>query len=724
VGSVDVRAGGGGDVSAQVFVVDFRPLGFDCILGMNAISALGGVTIIDPKTVIFRACNEEACATGLYDKREDFTVSFDEVSKQWTVSWNWCDGREPEGLANQVAEYSIPQHVRDPYEAELQKWIGEGWLREYDERKLGPPRGLIPLLAVVQENKGKVRPVLDYRELNSHVEAFTADADVCADKLREWRRKGVATAILDLQTAYMQIKVHESLWPFQTVVFRGRRYCLTRLGFGLNIAPQVMKTVIAKALERNEKVLSAASPYVDDIYVDESVLPASAVKEHLLNYGLTCKPVQTVADGARVLGLSVWGDSKSLLWKRSNEVPAIPDVMTRRTIFSLCGKLTSHLPVCNWLRPAVGFIKRRVNSLSVSWDDEVKDSRLRSMIDDMMRRVVSSDPARGRWDVSGTEAEVWVDASSLAVGAAVSVNGSVVEDASWLRPDDGSHINMAELDAVIKGINMALAWKMKKLHLRTDSQTVFHWVSDALSGKSRLKTKATGEMLIRRRIGIITSLTKEYHLDVNVTLVPSAHNIADALTRVPRNWLKQDDGDQCGVEPTCAAVHGQEDLENTRHKITRIHENTGHQGVDRSLYFARRANLSVDKDDVRAVIEECSQCLSLDPAPVRWTKGSLSVDGIWERIGMDITHYSGSHFLTLIDHGPSRFSMWRRLASQDTSSVIRELEAIFYERGAPIELVVDNDTAFRSERFKMFARKWAISIHFRCAYVPSGNGIA
>ena len=51
----------------------------------------------------------------------------------------------------------------------------------YDESRLGPVKGLIPMMAVVQQNKEKVRPVLDFRELNCHIDAFTREADVCAD---------------------------------------------------------------------------------------------------------------------------------------------------------------------------------------------------------------------------------------------------------------------------------------------------------------------------------------------------------------------------------------------------------------------------------------------------------------------------------------------------------------------------------------------------------------
>ena len=112
--------------------------------------------------------------------------------------------------------------------------------------------------------------------------------------------------------------------------------------------------------------------------------------------------------------------------------------------------------------------------------------------------VERCEPACGNWAVRGDEGKVWVDASSLAIGALIQVGETTVENATWLRKETSDiHINMAELNAVIRGMNMAPMWKLKKLTVFTDSMTVFHWVSDALTGKSRLRSKATGEMLIR-----------------------------------------------------------------------------------------------------------------------------------------------------------------------------------------------------------------------------------
>ena len=93
---------------------------------------------------------------------------------------------------------------------------------------------------------------------------------------------------------------------------------------------------------------------------------------------------------------------------------------------------------------------------------------------------------------------------------------------------------MAELDAVIKGLNLALAWKMSQVELVTDSSTIHRWINDDLTGRARLRTKAASEMMIRRRLGIVISLVKECGLALTVSLVSSRENKADALNRVPQ----------------------------------------------------------------------------------------------------------------------------------------------------------------------------------------------
>ena len=68
---------------------------------------------------------------------------------------------------------------------------------------------------------------------------------------------------------------------------------------------------------------------------------------------------------------------------------------------------------------------------------------------------------------------MWVDASPLALGVMIKVEDCIIEDASWLQKEDSSHINIAELNAVVNGLNFTLATQMKDTELLTDSTTVF-----------------------------------------------------------------------------------------------------------------------------------------------------------------------------------------------------------------------------------------------------------
>ena len=92
------------------------------------------------------------------------------------------------------------------------------------------------------------------------------------------------------------------------------------------------------------------------------------------------------------------------------------------------------------------------------------------MMAKMLTRVCRSDPARGMWHVPGYELNAWVDVGSLTTGVVLERIGTVLEDACWLCPkNDAQHINLAELDATLKGLNLALQWQAKVVHLHTDS---------------------------------------------------------------------------------------------------------------------------------------------------------------------------------------------------------------------------------------------------------------
>ena len=382
------------------------------------------------------------------------------------------------------------------------------------------------MMAVVQENKGKVRPVLDYRELNEYVQCHTgAEVAACDETLRRWRRKTGVLKVVDLKSAYLQIHLDESLWAFQQVRYCGKLYCLTRLGFGLNCAPRIMTRIVREVLARDDRIRRATDHYIDDIIVMEDIVSAEEVVTHLQQYGLVTKPPVSL-DGGRVLGLQLRRNLEGeLYFRRGNELPVLKEnaVVSKRELFSICGKLIGHYPIGGWLRVACSFLKRTcIGSL---WKDPAGECA-HALLKDLLARVRAEDPVRGKWSVRATTAcRVWCDASSLALGVVVEMQGAVIEDAAWLRKtSDFAHINVAELEAVLKGINLALKWGMKTIEVMTDSATVLSWLRAVLTEDHRVKTHGAAEMLIKRRLGVLRQLVVELKLIVTVTFTKSASN--------------------------------------------------------------------------------------------------------------------------------------------------------------------------------------------------------
>ena len=576
-------------------------------------------------------------------------------------------------------------------------------------RRSGPT---VPLMAVLQEAKGKVRPVLDYREVNEYVNASGAKADVCAEKMREWRRFPENSSTIDIRDAYMQVRVDPECSAYQTVKYNGREYELTRMGFGLNCAPQILKEIASKVLTLSPKIRTATSAYFDDIIVNENEISAQEVAKHLEKYRLPCKPSAKLGE-ATVLGLRVRHTGKGLMWDRPTPVAAsIHKEMTRRQLFLLCCKWVGHFPVVGWLRPAASFVKWLCDGEGGSWEEEIGHTAA-VRVEEICRRLEQDDPVKGVWRVKPGDAFVlWCDASSLAMGAALEKDGEIVEDMAWLRKKESAvHINVAELTAVVRGIALALKWKAKDLTIMTDSASA-HWWLDSVSGDRRVKMKGDSEMLVRRRLEIIEETLRAYSVSWRVRRVASEENRADTLTRVLRAWLRP---------PIAGAVVGPLGTPEAR-AAERAHDLV-HRGVKGTLYFAKQLLNSVTEEDARRAVNTCEWCASVSPHPVHVKEGALAVSEVWERLAADITHLREKKFLTIIDCGPSRYAIWKQVEAEDAVSVAKGLEEAFRTFGPPAEVVVDNGLAFRSVLVRQLCDKWRINIHFRCADKPTGNAI-
>lgn len=701
----------GARVTLECLVMDNLLKGVDVVLGVDFIGRIGGVSLTSsgvefahrPHGRVTMAAAAAAAPTKtstLNIEDRDFQATFD--GRRWTVKWKWKE--EPPVLRNKVPSYAGVD--RPEIKEEISEWIRKGWLQEESERVDG---GFLPLMAVVQPNKKKIRPVLDFRELNEFVESRPGvDATVCDETLRRWRRMPGPTKLVDLRSAYLQLHVDESLWKYQRVKWEEKIYRLTRLGFGLNCAPRIMTKILQFVLAQDEKIDAATSSYIDDILVDESVVAADVVVAHLRKYGLEAKPPQNLAGGS-VLGLRVTDDGRGCLtFRRGNQLPELQDgTLSRRQLFSICGQLVGHYPLAGWLRVACSYMKRAAGT--GSWSDKVPEHALR-MLNETIERVKKEDPVCGQWTVADvSRGRVWCDASALAIGASVEIGGKAVEDAAWLRkPTDSGHINVAELEAVLKGVNLALKWALKNVEIVTDSATVFGWIRSICGEGGKAKVSGLSEMLIKRRLGLLTDLMQECDLTLSIVLVASEKNRADVLTRVPKSWT------QLQTQPACAIA---------AEKIAQLHKEH-HFGVDRSLYLTRMVAPEAQRDEVEACVRACVKCKTIDPQPTRHDEGSLGVSEDWMRLALDGAHYDGQAYLVLIDCGPSRFAIWRKIRSENAEDIAVILDQVFKERGPPAEMLTDNGTAFRSNRVAETCSRWGVRQLFRAAHRPQGNGIA
>ena len=103
---------------------------------------------------------------------------------------------------------------------------------------------------------------------------------------------------------------------------------------------------------------------------------------------------------------------------------------------------------------ACSFGKKK--ALVSRWEDFASEDTVQ-MLRYASERLNKEDPVKGIWNVQKSSTGViWRDASSLALRVLLEINGATVEDATCFRKDDFNQINVAKLEAVLKGVNLAL----------------------------------------------------------------------------------------------------------------------------------------------------------------------------------------------------------------------------------------------------------------------------
>ena len=86
----------------------------------------------------------------------------------------------------------------------------------------------------------------------------------------------------------------------------------------------------------------------------------------------------------------------------------------------------------------------------------------------------------------------------------------------------------------------------------------------------------------------------------------------------------------------------------------------------------------MSKETVKKVVRQCVDCQCIDLAPTRHVGGQLSVSENWTRASIDIVHYLNIPYLSLVDCGPGRFAIWRKMRGESAVEICDQMDNICY----------------------------------------------
>ena len=155
-------------IVVDAIVVDKTVEGVDVVMGIDAINQLGGVTLGNGIiTFGYVQSAVSACVESVSKLRidndacviEDMDFYAKLNGSYWTVEWFWKK-KKPPVLKNMLGLYNkgLEGNKREKFETAVDQWVKEGFLIPWNG---SVQNGILPLMAVEQPTKNKVRPVLD-----------------------------------------------------------------------------------------------------------------------------------------------------------------------------------------------------------------------------------------------------------------------------------------------------------------------------------------------------------------------------------------------------------------------------------------------------------------------------------------------------------------------------------------------------------------------------------
>ena len=364
---------------------------------------------------------------------------------------------------------------------------------------------------LVRKASGGWRPVIDLKNLNSHIHAphfrmFTTSSVLSSVEKGDYAFK------IDLQDAYFHVPIHPSSRKYLRFAFENRVYQFRVLPFGLNTAPQVFTRLghtLAAYLHRQGV---SVIPYLDDWLIhhpDRQILARhqALLLDTLDLVGFILNPKKSELDltqDLQFLGIHLRLDlGKALLPEsKAGEIVACARHLSSLKVLDYL-QVSHFMGALNWasgliplgrlyLRP----LQRHFHSLGLTSrftpprrsDPVALANLLRHWLDPHF--LTSGIPIRP----FQADYTIFTDASSQGWGAHM---GDSKASGFWTRVDRKLHINCLELKAVIHALqHWAPLLQGHQVMIATDSSTVVSYINKQGGTRSPSLLRLTVELLL------------------------------------------------------------------------------------------------------------------------------------------------------------------------------------------------------------------------------------
>ena len=150
-------------------------------------------------------------------------------------------------------------------------------------------------------------------------------------------------------------------------------------------------------------------------------------------------------------------------------------------------------------------------------------------------------------------------------------------------------------------------------------------------------------------------------------------------------------------------------------KMENTHLRSGHPGRDRLMSLLNDQIYDFNRDEVMAVLRRCPQCMSrnlMNTRPIVTPIRSFSVRERYIFDLIDLRSYAArndAHKWLLVGLDSfSKFAWTRQLRLKSANLVVREIEKIFLEFGAPIILHTDNGREFVNSEMTSLLERFSV----------------